>query len=71
MTGQSSLAAIKIHMDFGFAPYITDKTQQKEWGLVSKQLGSLIRDIRYRYKEGRHRERNWRSMDEKHGNSDL
>jgi ribosomal protein S18 acetylase RimI-like enzyme len=46
-TQRSSLAAIKIYLDFGFLPYITERVQEKEWSEISKQLGFANLDIVY------------------------
>ena len=41
-TQRSSLVAIKIYLDFGFLPYLTEQVQEKEWQLISAQLGVPI-----------------------------
>jgi hypothetical protein len=44
-THRSSLAAIKIYLDFGFRPCITEKIQEKVWASVSGELGVILEYI--------------------------
>ncbi|UCF96618.1 MAG: GNAT family N-acetyltransferase [Spirochaetaceae bacterium] len=46
-TQTSSYAAVKIYLDFGFKPYITDKVQESGWSMMSKRLGFPIIPISY------------------------
>lgn len=46
-TQSSALAAIKIYLDFGFLPWVSEEAQEKEWSEIAKQLGFANLDIRY------------------------
>jgi hypothetical protein len=40
LTAQTiSYKAVKIYLDFGFRPYITDESQKKGWSVISRLLG--------------------------------
>jgi GNAT superfamily N-acetyltransferase len=47
ITQTSSYVAVKIYLDFGFKPYITDKVQETGWSMMSKRLGFPILPISY------------------------
>jgi GNAT superfamily N-acetyltransferase len=44
-TQRSSLAAIKIYLDFGFRPFITERLQEEAWTHISRKLGVPNLDI--------------------------
>ena len=48
-TQRSSIVAIKIYLDFGFLPYLTEEAQEKEWEIISKQLGISNLPIRHTF----------------------
>jgi hypothetical protein len=51
-TQRSSLAAIKIYLDFGFVPYVSEEAQEEEWSEILRQLGFAGLDIRMRRSGG-------------------
>jgi lysophospholipase L1-like esterase/GNAT superfamily N-acetyltransferase len=44
-TQPKSIAGIRLYLDCGFRPYLTDKAQEEEWAKISKRLGIPDLDV--------------------------
>jgi GNAT superfamily N-acetyltransferase len=46
-TQTTSYAAVKIYLDFGFKPYIINKSQERSWAMIEKRSGIPASERRY------------------------